>query len=60
MPYEAKVKTQQFMKSKSNLLVKADQLASLYNADPALIICNTGRYYTYQSTDGEYSARNRS
>jgi len=51
MPYAAK--QQQFLRRRSNLLKKADQLARLCNADLALIICKNGRYYTYRSTDRE-------
>lgn len=47
MPYTVKVKTQQFIKRKLNLIKKADQLAQLYHADFALIIHKNGRYYTY-------------
>ncbi len=53
MPYAAKVKTQRFIKKKSNFVKKADQLARLCHADIALIICKNQRYYTYRSIDHE-------
>ena len=54
MSYTAKVKTQQFIKRKSNLVKKADQLAWLYHTDLALIIHKNGRYYTYQSNNYDH------
>ena len=45
MPYAAK--QQQFLQRKFNLLKKTDQLAKLYNADLAVIICRNDRYYIY-------------
>jgi len=53
MLYEAKAKTQQFTRRKSNLVKQADQLARLCHADLALIIRKSGRYYTYRLTDHE-------
>ena len=49
----AKAKTQQFIRRKSNLIKKVDQLARLCHVDVVLIIRRNGRYYTYRSTDHE-------
>ena len=46
-----KTKTQQFVKKKSNLIKKIDQLMRLYHADIALIIRKNGKYYIYRSID---------
>ena len=51
MPDTAKAKTQQFIRRKSNLVKKADELARVCHADFALIIRKNGRYYMYRSID---------
>ena len=53
MPYAAKAKIQQFVRRKSNLIKKTDQLTRLCYADVAFIIRRNGRYYIYRSTDYE-------
>ena len=53
MSYAAKATTQQFIRRKSNLMKKTDQLIQLCHANLALIICKNERYYTYQSIDHE-------
>ena len=52
--YTVKVKTQQFIKRKSNLIKKADQLVWLCHTDFALIIHKNYRYYTYQLNNHDY------
>jgi len=47
MSYATKVKTQQFIKRKSNLIKKINQLAQLCHANIAIIIRKNERYYTY-------------
>ena len=53
MPYAEKVKAQQFIERKPNLIIKIDQLARFCHADVTLIIRRNRRYYTYRSTDHE-------
>ena len=44
-------KTKQFIKRKSNLVKKADQLTRLCHANLTLIIRKNDKYYMYQSID---------
>lgn len=48
MSYATKAKSQQFIRRKSNLVKKVDQLARLCEANLALIIRKNDKYYTYR------------